>query len=247
MSNNNETANTTNDQSNRDAEATAKELLRELQPLWQTHRKRGLEVRHQTGRRLNDKLGSPEMRQKYGCEVVKRISRELGLNKSEVSRMRWFAHKFGSVEQLFQLHPTVRTWTWAAVKPLLVQKPSNDGEDKGDVKSASRIEGVENQLLKSQSIMESIRSSLDDEDRGLWPMTSRGSLRRRSRDLGIRSASSSPTPRRCESSMRNSSTHLLKDSRNILRGRQPRGPVAKRIVAACRFGSPLLSWNARQC
>lgn len=163
MSDDTQSVNPTTDMSAGDADTMASELLQELQPLWQNHRTRGLEVRHQTGRQLNQRLGSPEKRQKYGCEVVKRICNDLSLNKAEVSRMRWFAHKFGSVEQLAEQHPTVRTWS--AVKPLLVQTPSHDGSSETDAKSASQIESVENQLLKIQIFMESIRSSLDDTDR----------------------------------------------------------------------------------
>ena len=163
MSKTNENANPTTDQSTNDADATAAKLLRKLQPLWQKHKTRGLEVRHQTGRQLNVSLGKPGTRQKYGCEVVRRVSGELGLNKSEVSRMRRFAEMFESVEQLFELHPTVRTWS--AVKPLLVQRPSNGSPDDGDETPALQLSRVENQLRTILKCVETGHDSLSVEDR----------------------------------------------------------------------------------
>jgi len=92
-------------------------LLHELWQLWQAHHRRGLEVRHQTGLILNRRFGPPTERQAYGEATLKRYSERLGVSESDLSRMRWFAHRFESLEAMRAEHPQVTSWT--AVKELL--------------------------------------------------------------------------------------------------------------------------------
>jgi len=93
------------------------QVLAELIQLWQQHRQRGLEVRHQTGLVLNKQFGPPTARQPYGFKTLRHYSKHLGLAESELSRMRWFAHHFSALEVLKAQHPAVITWT--QVKELL--------------------------------------------------------------------------------------------------------------------------------
>jgi len=76
-----------------------------------------LEVKYKTGTLLNQHLGDPATRNKRGAEVVKNAAGRLGITKSEISRTRWFAHLFSSVEDLKGRYSEVKSW--AGVKDLL--------------------------------------------------------------------------------------------------------------------------------
>jgi hypothetical protein len=106
-------------------------LLSTLCELWRTRHRTGLEVRLQTGSLLNKQFGSPEDRQPYGKGVVKRLTKELGVSQSELSRMRWFAHRFESLEALHADHRDVMTWK--QVKEILPSlRPSSSKAVKAD-------------------------------------------------------------------------------------------------------------------
>lgn len=100
------------------------ELL-DLVELWRAYRRQGLEVRHQTGLRLNQLLGSPEERQAYGSNALRRFSNRLRVAESDLSRMRWFAHRFPSLADFRDQNPKATTWT--RVK-LLLPRPRPEGE-----------------------------------------------------------------------------------------------------------------------
>jgi hypothetical protein len=97
-------------------------LLDELVELWETHRRKSLQVRHQTGRRLNDELGPPTKRQKRNAGVLLSVKERLQISVSELSRMRWFAYRFGSLSDLQPRQVT----TWTEVKVLLAQMRSEE-------------------------------------------------------------------------------------------------------------------------
>ena len=82
-----------------------------LRDLWFPHRRRDLEVRYQMGKLLNDKLGRPTVRQSYGLGTIERVSRELELDKSDISRMRRFAAKYSSFEAFEKQQPDATCWT----------------------------------------------------------------------------------------------------------------------------------------
>jgi len=86
-------------------------LLESLRKLWQPHQQRGLEVRYQMGSLLNHQLGNPAIRQSYGQGTIERVSNELDLDKSEISRMRRFASRFQTFEEFQQQHPSLKSWT----------------------------------------------------------------------------------------------------------------------------------------
>jgi len=100
-------------------EHASAQLLDTLRKLWIKYDRRGLEIRHQTGADLNTHLGPPSERQRYGATVLKKFSEGLNLSVSDLSRMRWFAHRFSSIKELQAQHPEVSTWT--DVKNLLVK------------------------------------------------------------------------------------------------------------------------------
>jgi len=96
---------------------TASWLSNQLVKLWRHHRERGLEVRRATGERLNARLGLPTERLAHGRQVLKKVAEKLQIAESDLSRMRWFAHLFGSVKTFQEQHPEVISW--AKVKELL--------------------------------------------------------------------------------------------------------------------------------
>jgi len=84
---------------------------------WRTHDGKDLTIRHKTGRLLNEFMGDPKSRAKRGEGVAEKAAQRLGITKSEISRMRWFAHFFTSLEGLKEGYPGATSWT--AVKGLI--------------------------------------------------------------------------------------------------------------------------------
>ena len=84
--------------------------LGRLAALWQTRRRRGLEIRHQTGVFLNRRLGPPTGRQRYGGEVLKSVGERLRISESELSRMRWLAHLAPDLAGFQKKHPEIDSW-----------------------------------------------------------------------------------------------------------------------------------------
>jgi len=93
-------------------------VLNQINKIWERHRKQGLEDRHRTGVLLNEKFGASNVRQAYGKKMLKAYSAHLGISVSELSRMRGFAKRFVSVEDMKKQYPNVKTWT--QTKKLLV-------------------------------------------------------------------------------------------------------------------------------
>ncbi len=103
-------------------------LLVSLQDVWFSHRTRDLEVRHQVGSLLNDQLGPPVRRQAYAEGVIRRVSDELDIDKSDISRMRRFAAIFPTLERLYDTYPEATSWT--RVRNLITtQKRTNSPAD----------------------------------------------------------------------------------------------------------------------
>lgn len=101
--------------------AEDRDLLDRLVGLWRSHAERDFETRHQTGRLLNERLGSPARRQPQGQRVLKTAAEELGTSESDLNRMRWLAHLFVDVAALRQSHPEIDSWTrFKVVLPSLV-------------------------------------------------------------------------------------------------------------------------------
>jgi hypothetical protein len=71
---------------------TDTQLLDKLAKLWVADNTRSLELRLQTGRLLNDRLGQPIKRQPRGPSVMKDAAETLCIAQSELNRMRWFEY-----------------------------------------------------------------------------------------------------------------------------------------------------------
>lgn len=111
-------------------EPTAEEsaFVEQIAELWLPYEQRGLVIRHQIGRMLNQRFGPPTERQLRGQWVMSLVSKRLDISVSEMGRMRWFAHQFQSVDELNRQHPTVDSWT--KFKELLPTLVKTEGKDK---------------------------------------------------------------------------------------------------------------------
>jgi hypothetical protein len=99
-------------------------VFTQINKIWKRHCKQGLEDRHRTGVLLNEKFGAPGSRQAYGKKMLKAYSANLSISVSELSRMRGFAARFMSVQDMKTQHPDVKTWTQA--KKLLVSTAKDE-------------------------------------------------------------------------------------------------------------------------
>ena len=99
-------------------------LIESLREVWFPHRKRDLEVRYQMGVLLNNKLGQPTVRQSYGQRTIDRVSKELEIDKSDISRMRRFAAKHESFEAFLTQEPSATSWT--KVRELIAKEKNPD-------------------------------------------------------------------------------------------------------------------------
>jgi hypothetical protein len=85
-------------------------LFDHLDVLWRPHTERDFETRHQTGRLLNERLGSPDKRQPHAQRVLQTAAKRLRVAESDLSRMRWLAH-LDAVHAFRQSHPEIDSWT----------------------------------------------------------------------------------------------------------------------------------------
>lgn len=100
------------------------QLLETLRAVWIPHVKRDLEIRYQMGVLLNDELGPPTVRQSYGLGTIKRVSKELEIDKSDISRMRRFAAKYDSFEAFLVQEPSATSWS--KVRELVAKERDPD-------------------------------------------------------------------------------------------------------------------------
>jgi hypothetical protein len=153
---------------------TREEFLRRLGQLaekWQAHHGAGLEIRHETGKLLNERFGPPTAKQKRGEGVLKEVVERLQVAESELSRMRRFAFHFESVKALKEKYPEATTWT--AVKDLLprLNKPKK-GSAKGAASRAKRKQAkpvqfgrVKQSLANLSSKLRKAREVLSDDEK----------------------------------------------------------------------------------
>lgn len=137
-------------------------LLRELSPLWKGHHRKGLDTRLRTGGRLNDAFGPPTVRQSYGAATFMGLSKALCVSVSDLSRMRWSAHHFGTLDALKAAHPTVTNWT--QLKKLLASPkyhgPSVPGTAPGDQKKPRRSRSLP-QVIRAIRVLQAHASGVE--------------------------------------------------------------------------------------
>jgi hypothetical protein len=86
-------------------------LLNTLASLWQAHQDHGLSTRHMIGELLNRRYDPPTEKQARGKYIMTLAANRLHISIPDLSRMRWLAFLFKSVEDLKAKHPDVTTWT----------------------------------------------------------------------------------------------------------------------------------------
>jgi len=133
---------------------------------WKAHHDDDLTLRHETGTWLNQHLGDPLQRQPRGDGKIQKLGERLGLDHSDISRMRKMAQLFTSVEDMRREHPTVTTWT--KVRGLLSQL-SQDGKAKASSPPPKRstpggARQTADSILTKQ--LASFGDKLNDEQRG---------------------------------------------------------------------------------
>jgi len=103
-----------------DAATPDDQLVQELHEVWKSRDKRDLDARHEFGRKLGQRLNtSDQQRQPYGDAVMKRLSDELGVSRTELHRMCKFARVFKTVAELKAACP--EAVNWAKVKEELAK------------------------------------------------------------------------------------------------------------------------------
>ena len=95
-----------------------------LDERWKSQRVGDLALRHESGVFLNDQIGDPTKRQRYGKNVMDLVAEKLEIHLSELNRMRWFAFRFKSVCDLQVKHPEITSWT--KLRALLAELAAQD-------------------------------------------------------------------------------------------------------------------------
>jgi translation initiation factor 1 (eIF-1/SUI1) len=106
---------------------------------WKKHHQNDLALRFETGAEINKRLGPTSERQPHGYEVVKTLSIDLGLDTSEISRLRRFAELAANFEEFVAQNPACKTWHKA--KLLLAGHDNGDSSDEDDEQS-SEVRGL---------------------------------------------------------------------------------------------------------
>jgi len=104
--------------------------ITELGSRWKKHHHNDLRLRFETGAEINKRLGPTSERQPRGYEVVKTLSTELGLDASEIGRLRRFAELAPNYAQFEAQNPTCKTWH--KVKQLLAGQYVSESSDEDD-------------------------------------------------------------------------------------------------------------------
>jgi hypothetical protein len=94
-------------------------LIEQLRSIWQKHQADTIRTRHTIGKLLNERLGPPANRQRYGGAIMEAAANELGTDKTNICRFRRFADKFADYDGFFIEYPQVKSWT--QVREMLKQ------------------------------------------------------------------------------------------------------------------------------
>ena len=135
------------------SEADFQDRLTQLAIRWNKHCEEDLALRHETGKLFNLKYGSPATRQTRGHGILKEAAERLGIDMSDISRTRWFANRFQSIQDLKQQHPNVQSWT--QVRDLLGRLSKDKPAGKSPVVGKAAVP-----LRKVRSALDTLTASL---------------------------------------------------------------------------------------
>jgi hypothetical protein len=146
--------------------------LNELAVRWRSHQGVGLEIRLEMGKLLNDQFGTPPKRQARGAHTLEEAAEKLGSSQSDLSRMRWFAHRFRSIKDLQDRHPDVTSWT--SLKHLLpTLKPTTQKRKKQVPRGIQRLgkptKSLVRRLRKAKRMLKDLSSSFSKSAIDLAP------------------------------------------------------------------------------
>ncbi len=134
---------------------------------WRPYEKRGLQLRHKTGKRINREVGNPDQRQPHASRVIKALSLCLHMSESEISRMRRFPFYFPDFDAFTKKYPKIATWT--QVKELLDKLRKGDRKADDDAAGEAKqhvIKGIkllhDNLLDSSDALHGDDRKQLDE-------------------------------------------------------------------------------------
>jgi hypothetical protein len=146
--------------------------LAKISDRWKDHYSKDLAIRHETGAFLNRHLGPPTERLCYGGKVLATVAEQCGTDKTELSRMRWFAHYFKRVEDLESKHPDVTSWT--RVRKLLPtlsnDRKSHSASDPSDkekqvaVPRRSPLVGLRRSLTACSNRFDNLNCEMTDKE-----------------------------------------------------------------------------------
>ena len=163
-------------------------LIGQLVQLWKSHRTRDLEVRRRTGALLNEHLGPPTGRQRYGRRVLKRASEALHASASELSRMRWLAHVLDHRDAYPQLD-SLQIDSWTQFKEVLPNlKSAEDGlvEEAPANRSRPALGGVVRSLKGVAAKLDGLLAQPEEAERQAFLETLRELAEAAGRRLQIR-------------------------------------------------------------
>jgi hypothetical protein len=139
------------------------EAISKLVELWTPHHREGLTVRHETGRMLNQLISPPSVRQDYGANVLERVSEQIGVSRSELSRMRKFAEAIPDLEAFRRDHSECTTWTKVKAHLATIDAKGQPVSKKKRVTSPSK--GVCRSINALKKKVKGVKSNLTTDDR----------------------------------------------------------------------------------
>ena len=129
------------------------ELVARCREVWGANQSRDLEARHELGKLLNDRLGSPEERQKYGTKAAQEVADDLKMSRSELSRMRQFAAQYPDFDAFRKRKPNCTNWS--QVKQALVKS--------GAKKCAPRATAAKSPVDRLTRRLRDVRMTIENE------------------------------------------------------------------------------------
>jgi len=154
---------TTADSSAAPSEEQLTDAIRKLVELWAPHHREGLTVRYETGCTLNQLIGPPSVRQDYGANVLERVSEQIGVSRSELSRMRKFAEAIPDLEAFHRDHSECTTWT--KVKTHLATIDAKGQPVSREAKATLPTKGVCRSINALKKKVKEVESNLTTKDR----------------------------------------------------------------------------------
>jgi len=146
------------------SDAAIDQMLTQLEKLWKNHRTQELAARWKTGKLLNERLGSPTKRQTYGEGVLKKAAKRTGRSRSELSRMRSFAHLASDMDRWLKKH-NVRTWTQVKMRLPKAKSKSKASQQASKKLASQPVDQALESLKAALNLLKEVKSPLGAQAR----------------------------------------------------------------------------------